>query len=308
MRKASIVLTLCVFFFLLKGGASDENQAVDPKAGSQQPENTNQTEPEGHENGENTERSDAAPAHTGTDPGDGQSTDNQEKLPQNEEEHTAPSADGAKVTGSKTGTADTSGHDDTIKKENPDANSNSQADNTAGQNPAKTGSESATSNTEENNSKSNTKPTTSDASGKKPEPNTDKTNKPQLDENTEGNGKINGESTEPKDNPLNSNADPAKAQVPGQSDNNKQQNTAEAAHPPSSAGNDEVNKPEKADTNEQESSHFFAYLVSTVALVAVLYIIYHNKRKIIAYVLEGKRTKSTRRHASAEYQRLEQQP
>ncbi|XP_072446720.1 keratinocyte-associated transmembrane protein 2 [Chiloscyllium punctatum] len=56
----------------------------------------------------------------------------------------------------------------------------------------------------------------------------------------------------------------------------------------------------------EEDSHFFFYLVVAAFLIAVVYITYHNKRKIYILLVQSRRWKDSLCSRTIEYQRLDQ--
>ncbi|XP_041050510.1 keratinocyte-associated transmembrane protein 2 [Carcharodon carcharias] len=56
----------------------------------------------------------------------------------------------------------------------------------------------------------------------------------------------------------------------------------------------------------EEDSHFFFYLVAAAFLIAIVYITYHNKRKIYILLVQSRRWKDSLCSRTIEYQRLDQ--
>ncbi|XP_078267497.1 uncharacterized protein LOC144600029 [Rhinoraja longicauda] len=59
-------------------------------------------------------------------------------------------------------------------------------------------------------------------------------------------------------------------------------------------------------TPEEDDSHFFFYLVAAAFLIAIVYITYHNKRKIYILLVQSRRWKDSLCSRTIEYQRLDQ--
>lgn len=63
---------------------------------------------------------------------------------------------------------------------------------------------------------------------------------------------------------------------------------------------------------DDTDSNFFSYLMFLMLITIVFYIVYHNKTKVLALVIEGRRgrsgysrSSSRRKHHSAEYRKLD---
>lgn len=61
-----------------------------------------------------------------------------------------------------------------------------------------------------------------------------------------------------------------------------------------------------AEYNETPSSaHFMGYFLTAIVLCIAGYIVFHNKQKIIAFIIEGRNQKRSRRPNSGEYKKLQ---